>query len=250
MTYYSDLVKPLSKQHDSSQSIILEILHRTCIYISFVPAESSVIVSESGYSCLGECISYYSKRLMLKDFLIPVLLTASGHHDHDRSLSRRSFRKSECTFQDDITIIEGYLLRNIWERSLWSLRTIQLRLTRGKIQRQRCTHLCKCTHHLVYKPLTFIAGTKRRDLHNDLSSSSPLNLCWDPFDTLVRRIHSRLFIIKMKHNRKLDARNLYLSRPCTCLCICHCHSCQQHRSHYHETSHIVEYIMLFFTNIT
>ena len=160
MAQDSCLVKSFLQKHQSCKSVILEIFRRTVVAACGILAEASVVVAECGNTCPGKCICYDSKRLMLEELLITVLLAAACHHYKSRCRARISVRKCQGAVQHDVPIAECHFFCRIWEGTCGSLRAFWLVFPWCKGQRQADVHLAEGSCYLSYEPCAFIAGTE------------------------------------------------------------------------------------------
>ena len=142
-------VEALPQQADAGKRVVLHILRRAMDEVACGLAKAPVVVSQRRYPVAGQCIGNHRKRLVLIDFLVPVLEAAAGDHNQYRRLAAISLRQYQRPFQHSVSIGEGDLLLSVRERPFRCLRPVELFFTRRKCQGQRSSHLFECPRNLL-----------------------------------------------------------------------------------------------------
>ena len=169
MTNNTHFVEARTKQLDTSKGIILEVFRSTVNNIPSGFSKSSVVVTECSYSCTRKRIGNNGKRLMLKDFFIPILQATTRNHQQYRSLARSVFWYNKSTFQYGIAIVKTYLLCLVWIGHCWCLRTIALQQAGFYGQWERLPMLLECSHNRFAHINALITGIDRRNGNLDTS---------------------------------------------------------------------------------
>ena len=220
MSYYTDLIKACSEKFNTGKCIVLEIFSRAVVDISFISAETSIVISQACDSSSCKSISNHSEWLMLKDFFITVLLSAACYHNENWSSAAISFREHKSTIEGNISIYECDFLCSIWERALRCLGALRFIFAWHKSQRQRHARLLEGSYDLLHHIYALVAGSQRWYLDRKSSITLPFDLNRNPFRSLIRGIHGRIITIQMKDKREFCALYIKFAGPSAGLCVC------------------------------
>ena len=213
------IIKSATKKIDSSKGIFLKVISGEFTEILRLISKETIIITQSRNTLSCKSICNNSKRLMLKQFLISILLSATRNHHKDRRFLRETSRKSQSTIKFDIAILEFRLLGSIRKRRYWSLRTVESGFC--QIQRKRHPHLLEHALNLLAFESSFIASANSRngDLHISILATCPVSLYTNR--PLTRRIHRATFRREVEHNRKFRSWQIQFTFPSALLCISH-----------------------------
>ena len=106
MTDNPHFVKAFSQKPDAGEGVVLEILRCAVDDVSGRLPKATVIVAERGNPGTGQGVGNNGKRLVLKDFLVPVLQAASRDHNENGRFFCVAGRKDQCALQDSISVSE------------------------------------------------------------------------------------------------------------------------------------------------
>ena len=89
---HAHLVEALAEQFDAGEGVLLEVFRGGGEHISGRSSDAPVVAAERGDPGPREGVGNDGKGLVLEDFLVAILLSASGDHDQHGRLARVTFR--------------------------------------------------------------------------------------------------------------------------------------------------------------